>query len=134
MDELEVAGHPLAASEIAERFETAGGPGGQHSNRNATAVYLSFDVDASSLPEDIKRKLIARLGEMVTVTASDSRSQHRNREVARQRLREKLEGALADPKPRRRTKPTKSSRVRRLSDKRARSKKKSLRKRPAPED
>ncbi len=110
----------IPETEIEERFETSGGPGGQHANRTESAVSLRFDVESSSLPEEIRSKLARRLGTIVEVTASDTRSQWRNREIARDRLASRLERALADPKPRKKTKPSKRAREQRLEDKKAR--------------
>lgn len=130
MEDLVVGGHPIPGDELEEFFETSGGPGGQHANRSATAVRLRFDVSASSLPDDVRTKLTQRLGAVVEVTIADSRSQFRNRAIARRRLRERLEKALADPPKRRPTRPTRSSKQQRLEDKRARSETKRLRRRP----
>ena len=123
----------IPESEIEERFETSGGPGGQHANRSETAVTLRFQVDASSLPDDVRDRLSRRLGPRVEVTASDTRSQWRNREIARDRLTEMLEQALVEPKQRRKTKPTRRARERRLSAKKARSELKRSRRRPSPD-
>lgn len=130
MEDLEIGRFTIPAAELEEIFETSGGPGGQHANRNQTAVRLRFDINASSLPTDVRTKLVARIGEYAEVTASDSRSQFRNRAIARQRLEEKLEKALVDPPRRRETKPTKASQERRLDEKKARSGTKRLRRPP----
>ena len=124
----------IPGHELIEQFTTPGGPGGQHANRNATAVRLRFDVEGSSLPPQIKTKLESRLGIAVEVTASEERSQSRNRETARRRLVEKLESAMGEPKQRRPTKPTRASRKKRVDDKRARSKVKRDRRRPTIDD
>jgi len=128
-----VGTHPIPGDELEEIFETSGGPGGQHANRSNTAVRLRFDVTASSLPDDVRTKLTQRLGEMVEVTVAESRSQFRNRAIARQRLRGRIEKALVDPPRRRKTRPTRASKQQRLEDKRARSEKKRLRQPPDPE-
>ena len=130
MDGLTVAGHQIPASAIEETFTTPGGPGGQHANRNETAVNLRFDVAASALPGQMKDRLVASLGPVVEVVASDSRSQWRNRAIARQRLVARLEEALIEDPPRKPTKPSRAARRQRLDDKRAQSEKKQLRKRP----
>jgi ribosome-associated protein len=108
-------------SEIEERFDTSGGPGGQHANKTETAVTLRLDITASSLPQEIKERLTRRLGNTVDVTASDTRSQWRNREIARERLTERIERALIQPKSRRKTKPSPQSKERRLAEKKSRS-------------
>jgi len=120
----------IPESEVEERFDTSGGPGGQHANRNETAVTLRFEPSTSSLPEEIREKLSTRLGPVVEVTATDTRSQWRNRALARERLAAKLETALVDPKPRKKTKPSRAARERRLESKKARSETKQKRRPP----
>jgi ribosome-associated protein len=120
----------IPETEIEERFDTSGGPGGQHANKTESAVTLRFDVGASSLPDDVRSRMSRRLGKVVEVTASDTRSQWRNREIARERLEQRLEKALVDPKPRRRTKPTGKARQERLDQKKARAELKRTRRRP----
>ena len=82
MDDLHVGDWIVPAAELEESFDTSGGPGGQHANRNETTVRLRFRIDESSLPIELKEKLVLRLGNVVEVTASDQRSQSRNRETA----------------------------------------------------
>lgn len=114
---------PLA--EITQRTSRSSGPGGQHANVTASRVEASFDVLAStSLSDSQRTRLLARLGSQVTAVAQDSRSQLRNRELALQRLVERLSAALARPKRRRATKPTAASRERRLQAKRRASERK----------
>ena len=134
MDDLVVGELVIPAMELEERFDTAGGPGGQHANRTETAVTLRFDVVESSLSDETKTRLLARIGPIIEVTAGETRSQLRNREMARQRLAERIEAALVDSKPRKATKPTKASRQRRLSDKKSRSDVKKRRRRPTLDD
>jgi ribosome-associated protein len=124
----------IPEAELEERFDTYGGPGGQHANKSETAVTLRFAIDDSSLPEDVRVKLSARLGPEVEVTVSETRSQWRNRQIARDRLREWLEAALVDPKPRRKSKPSKAARGQRLTEKKARSELKRSRRRPEGDD
>ena len=123
----------IPESEIEERFETSGGPGGQHANRSETAVTVRFQIDASSLPDEVRDRLSRRLGPQVEVTASDTRSQWRNREIARERLTEMLERGLVEPKQRRKTKPTRKARERRIAAKKARSELKRGRRPPSPD-
>ena len=130
MDHLDVGRYTIPAAELDETFETSGGPGGQHANRNATAVRLRFDISASSLPDEVRSKLVERIGDVAEVVAADSRSQFRNRALARRRLRERIEKALLDPPKRRRTRPTRASKRRRVEDKRARGRTKRLRQPP----
>lgn len=112
----------IPESELEERFDTSGGPGGQHANKNETAVTLRVDLRTTSLPDDVAQRLIGRLGKpVVEVTAADSRSQWRNRAMARRRLAYVLEEANKPTARRRRTKPTRASKTRRLEEKRHRS-------------
>ena len=134
MDDLQVGEWTIPAAELEERFDTSGGPGGQHANRNETMVRLRLDVERSSLPDDVKSKLIGRLGSVIEVTSSDQRSQSRNRETARLRMKERIESALVEPKTRKTTKPTKASKKRRVEDKKARSEVKKARRRPTVDD
>jgi ribosome-associated protein len=129
-DAIEVGEWPIPEGEIEERFDTSGGPGGQHANKTETAVTIRFDIAASSLPEATQQRLIRRLGPLVEVTASETRSQWRNREIARERLKQRLEQALVVKKRRKKTKPSKAARERRMADKKAHSEKKTSRKRP----
>jgi ribosome-associated protein len=134
MDDLEVGSWTIPGAELEERFETSGGPGGQHANRNETTVRLRFRVDESSLPPELREKLALRLGNVIDVTSGDFRSQHQNREKARQRLARRIEEALADPKPRQQTRPSRASKNKRLTEKKARSDVKKQRRRPTLDD
>src|SRR4029453_14862414 len=99
------AGVPLAEIEL--RASRSSGPGGQHANVTASRVEAVFDVCASrSLSEEQRERIASRLGPVVRAVAQDSRSQLRNRELAVERLRRRLEGALAVQRPRPATKPT----------------------------
>src|ERR1700683_1191487 len=81
--------------ELTWRFSTSGGPGGQHVNTSNTRSEVRFDVAASkSLPPWARDRIIERLGPVVTVTASDERSQARNRALAVRRLAARLASAL----------------------------------------
>jgi ribosome-associated protein len=122
-------------SEVELRASRSSGPGGQHANVTASRIEASFDVAASSaLTEEQKRRVIARVGPRLTAVAQDERSQSRNRELALERLRSRLATALAVPRTRRATRPTKASRRARLDAKRRRSQRKRERRRPGPED
>jgi ribosome-associated protein len=97
----------------------------------ASRVEAVFDVSASqALTEEQRNRIAARLGPVVRAVAQDTRSQTRNRELALERLRGRLEGALAVQRPRRATKPTAASRRRRAESKRRRGEVKRLRRRP----
>lgn len=131
MDDLVVGRFSIPEHELHETFTTSGGPGGQHANRSNTAVEIRFDAASSQAFPDFERnRLIEILGPVVTVTASESRSQWRNRAMARQRLGRRLEEALRPVPERRPTSPSRSARVRRLESKRQRSQTKRLRRRP----
>jgi ribosome-associated protein len=120
--------------EIALRASRSSGPGGQHANVTASRIEASFDVAASaSLTDAQKQRVMARLGPVVTAIAQDERSQARNRELALERLRIRLAGALAVPRPRRPTRPTKASTRRRAESKQRQSARKRDR-RPPPEE
>jgi ribosome-associated protein len=124
----------IPLSEIELRTSRSSGPGGQHANVTASRVEAVFEIAASaSLTEEQGRRLAARHGERVTAVAQDARSQARNRELALERLRERLAAGLATPRRRRPTKPTTAARERRLEDKRRRAQRKRLRKPPRPE-
>jgi ribosome-associated protein len=119
-------------SELTWRFSRASGPGGQSVNTTDSRVELEFDLAASSaFPPSVKERAVERLGRRVRVTASEHRSQLRNRRAAEERLAELLTEATAPPpRPRRPTKPSKASRERRLIDKKQRGETKRLRRSP----
>jgi len=124
---------PLAEIEL--RASRSSGPGGQHANVTASRIEAVFDVPASeSLSEAQRERIVARLGTRVTAVAQDTRSQTRNRELALERLRERLAGALMVQRPRRDTKPSRGARERRLAKKRRRSDIKRDRRRPGGDD
>ncbi len=120
---------PLA--EIAVRASRSSGPGGQHANVTASRIEASFDVAAStSLTDEQKRRVIARIGSRVVAVAQDARSQARNRELALERLRTRLTPALAVQRPRFATRPSQQAVRRRLDAKRRQSVRKSQRRPP----
>ena len=136
MDEgIRVAeGTVIPIEEIQLRASRSSGPGGQHANVTASRIEAVFDVEGSEALSDQQRELLRRkLGDRVTAVAQDARSQARNRELALERLREKIAAGLRRPKPRRPTKPSRAVRERRLQQKRQRSERKAQR-RPPPED
>jgi ribosome-associated protein len=121
----------IPLDEIELRASRSSGPGGQHANVTASRIEAVFDVEASESLDDYHRALLLRkLGERVTAVAQDARSQARNRELALERLAEKLAAGLRRPKPRRPTRPSRAARERRLEQKRRRSERKAGRKPP----
>lgn len=123
---------PLAEIEL--RTSRSSGPGGQHANVTASRVEAVFDVQASeSLSDAQKARVAARLGPRVTASAQETRSQLRNRELALQRLAQRLAHALEVRRPRTPTRPTTASKRRRLDAKRRRSDVKRDRRRPPQE-
>lgn len=123
----------LHDGEFEERFVRSSGPGGQNVNKVSTAVELRFNVAASSLPPDVKDRLIHLAGHrmiadgVLLIDSREHRTQAMNREAARARLVALLQTAARRPKTRRPTRPGKASRERRLESKRQRSAVKSLR-------
>ena len=121
----------LPLSEVALRASRSSGPGGQHANVTASRIEAVFDVAASrTLTAAQKERVRARCGPRVTAVAQDARSQALNRELALERLRERLAAALAVPRRRTPTRPTRASRARRVEAKRRRSERKQARRRP----
>ena len=101
----------IPLEEIQFRASRSSGPGGQHANVTASRIEAVFDVEASeALSEDQRELLRRKLGDRVTAVAQDARSQARNRELALERLREKLAAGCRRPKPRRPTKPSRAAR------------------------
>lgn len=124
-------------TELRWRFSRAAGPGGQGVNTTDSRVELSFDVTASAAFDDAQRqRVLGRLehrlaGGVLTVVASEHRSQRRNRDTARARLAGLLRDALEpDPPPRRATRPSRAARERRVQAKRQRGEVKRLRRAP----
>jgi ribosome-associated protein len=121
----------LPLDEIELRVSRSSGPGGQHANVTASRVEAIFDVQASqALSAEQKARIGGRLGARVTAVAQDTRSQHRNRELALERLARRLSGALKVARPRTATRPTRASQKRRVEGKRRRSEVKRARRRP----
>jgi len=124
----------LDGAELEERFIRAPGPGGQKVNKIATAVQLRLDVErCASLPEQVKRRLVRLAGRrlsnegILTIAAHRCRTRERNRKDALERLIELIRKAAYQPKPRKKTKPTRASKERRLESKRRRAQAKRLR-------
>jgi ribosome-associated protein len=114
-------------------FVRASGPGGQNVNKVATAAQLRFDVRASSLPEDVKERLVHIAGKRLTsegvllIEARRFRTQEQNREDAIQRFVELVRKALIKPKARKQTKPTKAAKEERIKEKKRRAEIKKMR-------
>ena len=117
----------LPPSEISLRVSRSSGPGGQHAQKSSTRVEATFDVEASvALTESQKRRVTGRVGPVLRAVSQDERSQARNRELAVERLVEKLRAALTVPRRRVPTRPTRSAQERRLAGKKKRGARKRL--------
>jgi ribosome-associated protein len=117
----------IPAAELSWRFSRSSGPGGQAVNTTDSRVELSWDLAGSeALPPALRDRAIARLGDrlvrgVLTVTASEHRSQLRNREAAAARLAGIVAGAIAPPpRTRRPTRPSRGAVERRLAEKKRR--------------
>ena len=111
----------------------AQGPGGQNVNKVSTAIHLRFDIMSSSLPERVKQRLMDLNDSRITkdgiliIKSKEERSQKKNKELALDRLKDLIKSVLSTPKKRKPTKPTTSSRIKRLEDKSRHGRKKALR-------
>lgn len=123
----------IAENEVEISAIRAQGKGGQNVNKTSTAIHLRFDVRASSLPEDVKDRLLSMRDSRITddgivvIKAQQHRSQDQNRAEALARLQALVEAAAVRPKVRRATKPTRGSKRRRLEGKKHRGAVKALR-------
>lgn len=131
----------IGATHLVERFSHSSGPGGQSVNTTDSRVEVELDIEACPTFTPVQRRrlltnLASRLvNSRLVVTASEERSQYRNRVAARERMADILRAALAPPlPPRRATRPTRGSRERRLAAKRRRSRLKADRARPSRDD
>lgn len=125
----------IPVSEVEFTAVRAQGPGGQNVNKVSSAVHLRFCIQTSSLPEDVRQRLLAlsdrriRADGVIVIKAQGSRSQEANRLDALQRLQALVDSVALPPRPRKATQPTQGSRRRRLQDKASRAQVKQLRSR-----
>ncbi len=135
-DELRIdRGLSLPLAEIELRTSRSSGPGGQHANVTASRVEAVFDVERSQALDEAQRaRLLERLGPVVTAVAQDARGQARNRELALQRLAQRIAAGLRVQRKRRPTRPTRASKERRLEQKRRAAKRKQNRRRPSADE
>ncbi|MGQ0824970.1 MAG: alternative ribosome rescue aminoacyl-tRNA hydrolase ArfB [Actinomycetota bacterium] len=125
----------IPLDELEWRFSASGGPGGQHANTSNTRAEVRFDIESSpSLGPRQRARLLERLGPVARAGASERRSQLQNRELALDRLRDRLAQALRVDRPRVTTRPSNASVQQRLSSKRRRGDIKQRRQRPRPDD
>lgn len=131
-------GIEIPMSEIAEEYSRASGPGGQHVNKTETRVTLRFPLaHTASVPEQHRARMLAKLAHRITkagellVSTDRHRDRSQNQREAYARLAQILRGAYAIPRPRKKTRPSKGSKERRLTQKRATSERKRTRRSPA---
>ncbi|MCM4156350.1 alternative ribosome rescue aminoacyl-tRNA hydrolase ArfB [Gramella sp. AN32] len=123
--------------ELEYKAVRSSGPGGQHANKTATKVELSFDVkNSAGLSDEEKEKIFKKLYNRISkehilkMSSEDSRSQHANKDLVTQTFLEELKKALKKPKPRKKTKPTHASKIKRLKKKKKKAEIKQNRKDP----
>ncbi len=125
----------IPLSEIELRASRSSGPGGQHANVTASRIEAVFEIaESATLSAEQKERLAHRYGKRVTAVAQDARSQARNRDLALERLAERIRKGLERRRPRQATRPGRSARERRLAEKRQRGERKQQRRRPSMDD
>ncbi|MEE2683390.1 MAG: alternative ribosome rescue aminoacyl-tRNA hydrolase ArfB [Actinomycetota bacterium] len=125
----------IPEEEVRFRFSTSGGPGGQHANKTNTRVELVWEVaETTVLAAKEKAILIERLGPSIRIVVNEYRSQKRNRQLALQRLHERVESSLKEKPERKLTNPSRAAKKRRLDTKRQRGELKRQRRTPASSD
>ena len=108
----------IPAAELTWRYSASGGPGGQHANTANTKAEVVWDIESSEVVNEAQRaRLIGKLGPVLRFAVTDERSQLRNRNIAEQRLKDRVGKALEVVRPRRATKPSKGAKERRLKAK-----------------
>lgn len=124
--------------ELSYKAVKSSGPGGQHVNKTASKIVLTFDLqNSSSLSEEEKERLHQKLATRITnsgeiiLESGETRSQHKNKELVTERFAEMIIKALKKTKPRKKTKPSKASKLKRLREKKILSEKKGNRQKPS---
>lgn len=125
-------------NELSYKAVKSSGPGGQHVNKTASKIILTFDLqNSSALSEEEKERLQNKLSSRITnsgeiiLESGETRSQHRNKELVTERFAEMITKALKKEKPRKKTKPTKAAKLKRLREKKILSDKKENRQKPS---
>jgi ribosome-associated protein len=128
------AGVEIPATSVNWRFDPSGGPGGQHANRSNTRVEATLNLTDLDIPHEFATRLQNAYGFELKVVVDQTRSQTRNRDLALDRLEERLRSALVTKPKRRKTKPSRSAKRRRVDSKRRRGDLKKTRRSPATDD
>lgn len=131
----------IPAGELTTRASRSGGPGGQHANKTSSRVTLEWNIEESSVLSNIQRlRILRNLAHRISdagvlaVSVDESRSQHQNKDIARERLTKLILDALKVQKVRVGTKPSKSAKRRRVDAKKQVSEKKKMRVKPHHDD
>lgn len=125
-------------NELSYKVVKSSGPGGQHVNKTASKIVLTFDLqNSTALSEEEKERLQQKLSSRITnsgeiiLESGETRSQHKNKEIVTERFAEMITKALIRTKPRKKTKPSKASKLKRLREKKILSEKKGNRQKPS---